>query len=185
VVIEPAPENGLYFLTFPDDATAHRIAVLAQHCRREYGLRAPPLLSWRFHVSLHNVGKYGVSGLPETVVRKASDAAAKVKADPFVVMFNRVESFSRRDGRYPLVLRGDDSVVGLEMLHRSLGVSMRMAGLKASLNFTPHLTLSYGERPITERPIQPIRWIVREFALIHSLIGETKYIRRGCWSLGS
>jgi RNA 2',3'-cyclic 3'-phosphodiesterase len=185
VVVEPPPENGLYFLTFPDDATARRIAGLAHRCRREYGLRAPPLLSWRFHVSLHNVGQYGASGVPGTVVLKASNAAAKVKASPFAVMFNRVESFSGRDGHYPLVLRGDDGVVGLEMLNRSLGVSMRMVGLKASLNFTPHVTLSYGERPVEERLIQPIRWTVREFALIHSLIRKTKYIRLGCWSLGA
>jgi 2'-5' RNA ligase len=123
--------------------------------------------------------------VPGTVVLKASDAAAKVKASPFAVMFNRVESFSGRDGHYPLVLRGDDGVVGLEMLNRSLAVSMRMMGLKASLNFTPHLTLSYVERPIKERLIPPVRWTVREFALVHSLIGETKYIRLGCWSLGA
>ena len=184
-MIEPPPKNGLYFLTFPDAATAQRIAALAHQCRREYRLRAPPLLSSRFHVSLHNVGQYDASGVPETVVLKASDAAGKVKASPFAVMFNRVESFSGRDGKYPLVLRGDDGVVGLEMLYRSLGVSMRMAGLKASLNFTPHLTLSYGERLIKEQLIQPISWTVREFALIHSLIGETKYIRLGCWPLGA
>ena len=184
-MVEPPPENGLYFLTFPDDATAHRIAALAHHCRREYGLRAPPLLSWRFHVSLQNVGRYGALGVPETVVLKASNAAANVKASPFAVMFNRVESFSGRDGHHPLVLRGDDGVVGLEMLNRSLGVSMRMAGLKASLNFTPHLTLSYGERLIKERLIQPISWTVREFALIHSLYGKTKYIPLGCWPLGA
>ena len=99
-------------------------------------------------------------------------------------MFNRVESFSGRDGHYPLVLRGDDGVVGLEILYRSLGTAMLLVGLKARLDFTPHLTLLYSDYCIKEHFVQPVSWTVREFSLILSLRGKTKYIPLGRWKLG-
>jgi 2'-5' RNA ligase len=182
-VSDPPEEFGLYFLVFPEQRAAARIETLARRYRAEYGFRGKPRPTSIFHVSLQNLGQYDELPLSAINERKANDAAAQVKANPFVVMFNRVESFSGGGGRYPLVLRGDDGVVGLEMLGRSLGVSMRMAGLKARFDFTPHLTLLYGERPIRERFIQPISWTVREFVLVRSLIGKSKYIRLGRWPL--
>jgi RNA 2',3'-cyclic 3'-phosphodiesterase len=119
----------LYFLIFPDVRTATRIAALARHCRCEYGLSAKPLLTSRFHISLQNLGEYDEMRTPENVAVKARAAAANVKMSPFAVMFDRVESFSGRKCHYPLVLRGDDGVVGLGILYRSLGVAMRSAGL--------------------------------------------------------
>jgi 2'-5' RNA ligase len=51
------------------------------------------------------------------------------------------------------------------------------------LNFTPHLTLSYDNYRIKERFVEPISWTVREFELVLSLVGETKYEVRGRWQL--
>ena len=182
---ESKDEFGLYYLVFPNEQAAARIETLAYWCRSEYGLHGTPRPRWIFHVSLQNLGQYDELHPLQIMERKAGEAAAQVKANPFVVMFNRVESFSGGDGSYPLVLRGDDGVVGLEMLYRAISVSMRTAGLKARLSFTPHLTLLYGERPIREQFIQPISWTVREFALVRSLIKKTKYIRLGCWPLAA
>jgi RNA 2',3'-cyclic 3'-phosphodiesterase len=33
------------------------------------------------------------------------------------------------------------------------------------------------------RAIEPIGWTVREFVLIDSLLGKTRYDVKGCWSL--
>jgi 2'-5' RNA ligase len=51
------------------------------------------------------------------------------------------------------------------------------------MNFTPHLTLSYDNCRIKERFVQPISWTVREFKLVLSLVGETKYDFLGRWQL--
>ena len=67
----------------------------------------------------------------------------------------------------------------LTSLHRSLGAGMQKAGIGRSmtLRFTPHITLLYGDRMVTERSIEPVRWIVRDFALVHSLRGHTHVAR--------
>jgi RNA 2',3'-cyclic 3'-phosphodiesterase len=179
VGIEPLARDGLFFSIFPDAATAVRIARVARHCRRQYGLSGRPQATSRFHISLQDLGEY--EGMPESVIAKASDAAAIVRMMPFAVMFDRVASFSGRAGNHPLVLRGDDGVVGLTMLYRSLGLAMQTMGLKARLDFTPHITLLYDGQRIDEQPIEPIFWTVREFVLVRSLIGRTKHILLGRW----
>lgn len=183
MVFAPPTQFGLYFLIFPDGLAAARIAALAHQCRREYRLRAKPLPISRFHISLQNLGVYDDMRTPEHIAVKARDAAANVKMNPFAVMFDRVESFSSRKRHYPLVLRGDGGVVGLEIFYRSLGIAMRLAGLKSRLNFTPHITLLYDDHRIAERPIEPIGWTVREFELILSLNGQTIYRPLGRWQL--
>jgi RNA 2',3'-cyclic 3'-phosphodiesterase len=173
----------LYFLTFPNAPTAEQIAGLARSALRECGLKGRPLQTSRFHVSLHHLAEYDPQQSLKTFALKGRAAAATVRTSPFAVMFNRIESFSSRNGRYPLVLRGDDGVVGLEMFHRSLGMAMRFMGLKARLHCTPHLTLSYGDRRIKEHFVEPVSWTVREFWLILSLHGISKYVPLGRWKL--
>jgi 2'-5' RNA ligase len=183
LVFAPLKRVGLHFLTFPAVSTAARMAALAWRCRREYGLSAKPLPTSRFHVSLVSFGEFDERETAEALAVRARDALANFSAGPFVVMLDRVESFSGRDHRYALVLRGDDGVVGLEMLYQKLGIAMRWAGFKLPLNFTPHLTLSYDNYRIKERFVEPISWTVREFELVLSLVGETKYEVRGRWQL--
>ena len=167
---KPPTKFGLFTVVFPDEQAAARIEALVCRVRRDCRLKVKPLLTSRFHVSLNNLGEYADRGMAEAVALKACEAAAGVRVNPFTVMFNLLQrQFTGRAGQRALVLRGDDGVVGLEILYRSLTTAMRMAGFKSPLHFTPHLTLSYGEQPIEERFIEPISWTVREFALILSL----------------
>jgi RNA 2',3'-cyclic 3'-phosphodiesterase len=184
-VRKPPIKFGVFILILPDERAAARIEALACRVRRDCGLRAKPLVTSRFHVSLNNLGEYEDRRTAETVVLRARDAVTDVRESPFTVMFNLVQSFSGRPGDRPLVLRGDEGVVGLEKLYHSLGVALRRGGIKSPSCFTPHLTLSYGERPVEERFVEPISWIVRDFALVLSLRGETQYVFEGRWSLGA
>src|SRR5580693_3756018 len=160
--------NGLFFSIFPDQAAAARIANTAEHFRRAYGFEKAPLLTDRFHVTVHGLGNY--DGLPRSVVAKAIAAGMAVSEKPFDVAFDRVTSFAGSDA---LVLRGRDSVDGLVMFHQSLAIAMWNSGLCASLQFKPHITLLYDGRRIEEQFIEPIRWTVRDFVLVHSLRGRT------------
>jgi 2'-5' RNA ligase len=45
------------------------------------------------------------------------------------------------------------------------------------------VTLLYDERGIAEHAIEPVSWTVREFVLVHSLRGQSKYIPLGRWPL--
>jgi RNA 2',3'-cyclic 3'-phosphodiesterase len=185
LVSKPQGEFGLYFLVFPDAAAAARIETLAHHCRSEYGLHGKPRPRSIVHVSLLNLGLYDDLKSPKFAALEASDAAEQVRATPFTVAFNYVQSFSHPNGRYPLVLRGEDGMVGLEKLYQCLGTSMRMVGFKTRPDFTPHVTLMYGHRRISERSIEPISWSVREFSLVLSLRGKTKYILLDRWPFGA
>jgi len=184
LVSKPRGKFGLYLLVFPDAQAAVRIETLAHHCRSEYCLQGEPRPRSILHVSLLNLGLYDDLKSPKFAALEASDAAEQVRATPFTVAFNYVQSFSHPDGRYPLVLRGDDGIVGLEKLYQCLGTCMRMVGFKTRPDFTPHVTLIYGHRRISERSIEPISWTVREFSLVLSLRGKTKYILLDRWPLG-
>ena len=37
------------------------------------------------------------------------------------------------------------------------------------------MTLLYGDRLVAERPVDSVSWAVREFALVHSLLGRSRY----------
>ena len=79
-------------------------------------------------------------------------------------------SFSGKPGHLPLVLRGEGAA-GVTALQNALGNALAKAGLGARQS-APHLTLLYDARRIDEQPIEPIDWTVREFVLVHSLLGQ-------------
>jgi 2'-5' RNA ligase len=171
--------DGLFFSIFPDQVAAVRIANTAEHFRRAYGLKGVPLWTDRFHVTVQGLGSY--DGLPRSVVAKAIEAGAAVTSRPFEVAFDRVTSFAGSDA---LVLRGGDGVYGIVMFHHDLGVAMRKSGLSAGSQITPHITLLYERRRVEEQFIEPIRWTVRDFVLVHSWRGRTMHIPLERWRLG-
>ena len=64
----------------------------------------------------------------------------------------------------------------------AIGATLARKGLKrlAKREFMPHITLLYAERSVDEYPIEPIRWIVNDFVLIHSMRGHSHLAR---WAL--
>jgi 2'-5' RNA ligase len=182
-MIELEGPTRLFFSVFPDPPAAVRIGQTAQNLRRKYGFKGRPLLRSRFHCSLCPCEDSNRA--PAAVVAEVREAAATVRTPAFEVSFNCAKSFSGREAHYPLVLTGEDGVIGLMMLYSSLCTAMRGIGFwpKAPSAFTPHVTLLYDRLRITERFIDPICWTVREFVLVLSLVGRTKYDLLGRWQL--
>jgi RNA 2',3'-cyclic 3'-phosphodiesterase len=181
--LNPAAPVRLFFSIFPDASAAARIAQVARDLRCRHRLKGQPLLTARFHSSLYGFDRHASASLP--VCAKAREAAARIMAPPFRVSFNCAKSFSGRAGNHPLVLTGDDGVVGLTMLYSSLGMALRAVGFRpsASSAFTPHVTLLYDTHRINEQEIEPIAWTVREFVLVLSLDGRTKHVPLEHWQL--
>jgi RNA 2',3'-cyclic 3'-phosphodiesterase len=177
---EPRESAGLFLSIFPDLPTAAQMAQVALNLRRSYRLSGRPHLTTRFHCSL-----YSFDSVPPAIAAKPKAAAATVKAAPFRVSFNCAKSFSDRPGRHPLVLIGDDGLVGLTMLCSSLGAALRNVPFRPNGRpvLTPHVTLLYDGCRIDEQPIEPICWTVGELVLLRSLIGQTKHVRLGQWLL--
>lgn len=183
----PTPTDGLFFAVFPDTSTAAGIAKLAQQLCRETRSRSRPLAAGRLHVTLHHLGNFA-GGLPQARVDAAMRAAASIRMNPFTVEFDKMTSFAVKPRPGPMVLAGDEGVVGIHALHDALGLVLQDAGfgdraLKPGTSYTPHVTLVYGMPPLPPRPIESVCWNVREFALVHSLLGRTRHVVLARWPL--
>lgn len=168
-------ESGrLYFAVVPDIHTAAKIHRLAGVLKQAHGFGGELIKRECLHVSLLFLGRGS-----EPVARRACEAVADVKMQPFEVSFDHTASFRGRPGSRPFVLGGGDTLDRLKSLGHRLGAAIAEKGMgrRARRDFTPHITLLYGERAVDEYPIEPIRWTVNEFVLIHSLLGHVHLAR--------
>lgn len=179
------PSDRLFFAVYPDANAAQRIVELVEAVRAKHHMRGNPLRLDRLHVTLHHLGDY--AGLPESLIAAASAAAARMAMAPFAVDFDLLASFTGRARKRPCVLRGggEDANAPLFAFQRALGEQLRTAGLGRHVErrFTPHVTLLYDERALAPEPVPPVGWYVRDFVLIHSLLGKTEHRVLGRWSL--
>jgi RNA 2',3'-cyclic 3'-phosphodiesterase len=166
------PKSGatdrLFLAVVPPADVAARIARLARHLKIGHDLRGKPLEPAHFHVTLCHLGD-GI-GVPADVVALATERTASIAMPSFKVAFDRVESF--KNGA--LVMRGDDSVIGLEVLQQRLSDALD-GSPQLARPFTPHLTLLRDRHLVPEHDIEPIEWQVEEVVLVHSLLGKTTH----------
>ncbi len=172
-------EGRVFLAVIPDARAAAKIHRLAGILKRAHGFAAQPIEPDRLHATLFFLG-----ALSARAVRIVSEAAREVPTPPFEVSFDRTISFRRKSGGHesgghPFVLAGGDGLNRLKSFQQRLGVALTTKGLRrlAGKDFTPHVTLMYGERCVDEYPIEPVCWTVSEFLLIHSLAGHTRLAR--------
>jgi 2'-5' RNA ligase len=181
------PTDGLFFAIFPDKHTAAGIAKLTPQLCAETRSKSKPLAANRLHATLLHLGNFA-GGLPPARVDAAMRAAASVSMAPFTVEFDSALSFALKPRPGPLVLGGGEGVVGLHALHDLLGPALQDAGfgdraVAANAPYTPHVTLAYGMPWLAPRPVEAVSWNVREFALVHSLLGRTRHVVLARWPL--
>ena len=169
----------LFLAAVPDTGAAARIFGLARALKQAHRFPGKLIEPECLHVSLFFLGEF-----EEQLVRIVCDAATRVRARPFEVQFERSVSFLGRPGNRPFVLIGDKGLEQLRSFRQTLGVALARKGLKrlAKREFTPHVTLLYADRKVEEYPIEPIRWTVNEFVLVHSMRGHRHLAR---WPLSS
>ena len=179
----PEPTDRLFFAIFPPADAALNAAAIAEDLRERHRLRGKPLASDRLHVTLNHLGDY--AGVPNDIVAAAMRAGAAISAPAFEVGFDRVTSFSSRPRNKPVILRGEEGLAPLIAFQQALALQMRKAGLGrlAEQNYVPHVTLLYDDAGVTQEAIEPVGWSVREFVLVHSLLGQTRHIVLARWPL--
>lgn len=161
-------EDVMYFaLRPPPDIGRAAQAVLARAAAPCRPTRPVPLA--RLHVSL-----LGVAGPDPEVLA----AAERVRARPFRIAFNRLGAWGRGEGVRPVVLWGDEGVIGAEWLHEALEAALR-AGPPRTI--CPHMTLAREADAIPERIVAPVSWWVRDFVLVRSGGGRSEVLGR--WPL--
>jgi RNA 2',3'-cyclic 3'-phosphodiesterase len=179
----PQRTNRLLLVAYLDVEPRARATELRQELLHRHALSGTPVPAQILHVTLLHLDDH--AELPSSLVADAIAVGAKVNMPPFEVTFDRVVSLSRQ-GKMPLALCGGEGVAGLMAFQQALRVAMTKGGLGRYVKrkkFNPHVTLFYDRRHIDEPVIEPIRWTVREFALVHSLLGQTRHIRLASWPL--
>jgi 2'-5' RNA ligase len=178
---EPSQKERIFFAALPDAQTAARIYAQAEAFQRKHGFTGTLILPEHLHVTLFHLGDW--AALPEEIVKLAKDAAGQVKAAPFEVVFPRAESFRNATGVYPFVLTGDAKE--WQTLHTSLAAALTKTGLGGATRgeFKPHVTLVYDKVRVKPLKIAPVSWTVREFVLVHSVLGKTTHSHLGRWPL--
>jgi 2'-5' RNA ligase len=169
------PLNNFFFAAQPDKATGQRILSCGQQLHVQHRLSATLFARERLHASLVGLGRY--AHVPYKYLAVANHAAMSIALPPFEITFNRAVSFKRgnSEAKSPLVLVGDQ-VKGLHDLRKAQLEAMQQVGFRFKpATFLPHITLLYDKHRIAEQPIEPIHWMVSEFVLIHSHIGQHRY----------
>jgi 2'-5' RNA ligase len=183
-ILTAAPKSRahrLFFALRPDAETTARIVVLREDLGRARGFSGTLLKPDHLHVSLMFLGSW--DAMPERVLARACEGAARVNARPVRVTFDRAGSFESKEGNFPFVLRSDDAA--LLALHASLAQALtaEKLGTLVRAAFTPHMTLLYDRRFTEETPIAPITWTAREIVLVHSLYGRNTHKHLASWPL--
>lgn len=161
-------QGRLFFALWPDDAVRHALLHwqtqnLSSNVRWQH--RAD------FHLTLHFLGRIEAPVLPELV--KLGASAPRVG---FGIVLDEVGHWAR-----PQVLWCGPSSPGASLaeLHRYLGDRLPGIGLTPETRpFKPHVTLARNVKsPPDHRPLAPISWAVREWALVASVPGPAPHYR--------
>jgi len=159
----------VFFTIKPDPGAALQIQRLTDRLGPSHCLTGQIVSPDRLHVSLNSLGPHD----PWSAAR-AMEAVSTIRTPPFVVAFNRLASFGRGNGPRPLVLWGDEGVIGVFRLHTAIHAALADAQVvgRRERQIEPHVTLLRDRRVVPDQPIPPIRWTVRELLLIRSVRGE-------------
>lgn len=183
----PTPEpatNKLLMAIKPGWEDALRIARFGSEVSEKLGLRGRLVTPELLHFTLHYIGLF--PEVPDGVVDIATACGDTVSMPPFTVSLNKMMSFRRPRGRPPIVLCGDDGVLGLRILYRTLGDALRTRtfGRWQPRPFEPHMTLTYEGMAIETLDIEPITFTINEFLLVNSLVGKGQHVPLARWQLG-
>ncbi|WP_337187266.1 2'-5' RNA ligase family protein [Phenylobacterium sp.] len=170
-----AGKHVLYFALLPPSGAAAAALAIAETARRRHGLKAKPVAAARLHVSLNGVGAF--KRPPGPVIDKAADAAKSVAARPFTVEFNRLASWTPGATGRPLVLWGEEGVIGVNGLYSAIHKALVRFGMapRREPRFEPHMTLLRDPGEAPDEVVPPLNWRVTEFVLVHAVHGEGRY----------
>jgi 2'-5' RNA ligase len=177
--------ESLFFALQPDVTAITQINETADVLRMQHKLSGRFITADRLHVTLHFVGDS--SAISPEQLESVHAAAAAIKLPAFDVSFDKALSFRSAKAERPLVLTSSSPMTSLQLFRYELGDQLRRRGIKAEkATFTPHITLSYDEYVLEEQVLAaPIKWTTREFVLIKSFVGKSRYDVLGRWPLGA
>ena len=178
-----APAHNLFFALWPDADVRDAIDAAARKLKQDHAPRGRWIPRHRYHMTLHFLGRHDPAN--DDRVARAVAAGDRVEARAFGLVLDRAGSFANRS--IPWWIGCGMVLPELRALWEALGTRLREEGIAPPGN-TPlvaHVTvLRDAERTLMPRPIHPIDWPVREFALIDSQLGsDARYTVLRRWDL--
>ena len=176
--------HRLFFALLPDTATRERMADLASALRQRHEAGGRLIGAHRYHLTLQFLGD--ADRFQHERAQAAQAAAADVAANAFDLRLDRAGSFRNRS--IPWWLGCERTPAGLQALWDRLGVALAKRGVRVEggHSLTPHVTVVRDAAGPLHPPVavEPIRWRVADFALIHSQLGSRNaYTVLGQWPL--
>jgi 2'-5' RNA ligase len=185
----PPPEprrhrHNLFFAVKLDEAATGSVVGIRSDLQRTFGLQEPNVAPEQLHMTLFPVASSDEPPAPDFLDR-VRGAAATVAAAPFTVELDRILSFRNRRTAKPLVLAGRRPSEPFIALQRRISLAVGACGLHACPHDfgTPHVTLTWDRDIERELEIDPIPLVAREFAFIHSHVGQRRHDMLGRWPL--
>lgn len=176
------PTNTFVALRPPLPVAQRFYSRAAQLCSQAgiAGSRRPSSI---LHMTILPIGRYG-GRMPRELLKQIGRAVSMVRLPAIEIMLDQAGSFETRKRDAPFVLEGSElaEVCGLRLAIRA---ALRVNGLHvpASRSYAPHMTLAYASRRSPRARVEPFIWHAREFQLIESWVGQTRYVELGRWPL--
>ena len=167
----------LFFALRPDEAIAARVTALSSRLKRDNCLAGKPLKSENLHVTVFPF--WQGDAVTADLVEDASRCAQAIQASAFDVVFDMAMSFRRKED-YCLVLGDTRGAAGIYNLQRKF--VMCFPHIRAG-SLTPHMTLLYADKFVDKQPVEPVRWMARDFVLIQSFVGQGRHQVMARWPL--
>ena len=174
-------QGAVYFAFKPEPETADQIIALGSYLRAKHALKSdvsPAVL----HATVCPIGE--VPGLPDERVEAARKIAGGMDGKPLELILDRVRTHPNGQDKAPVVAFCSDGAPRMELFRHALTGDLRRAGFVIGRKLPePHVTLFYDRCNVDKEEITPIRWIVRDFVLVHSIRGEGRHVVLGQWTL--
>lgn len=164
----------LFIALWPGPAV--REALRAARDAWHWPPRAVPVAADQLHLTLHFIGS-----VPAARVIDIAAALRGVPVPPFELQLSRPALWPHG---IAVLERADGASVParLAALHAALGDTLRTLALPAEARrLRPHVTLArhaQGAAPPAAEPAQPLRWPVRDCALVESRAGAYRVLER-------
>lgn len=181
---------SLFFALWPDAELRRQIAERREQLRLEHrGVFASWFPTACYHVTVQDLTAID-GALATTLVPRAIAAADRLSAAAFDLHLDQAAGHPGPNNRYRWMLSSKATPPGLKELRRGLLEQLRAQGRSPTpTGSAPHLTLHYNAgRQLPARPIEPLAWAVREFALLRSVEGGAdgfRYEVLGRWPLAA
>jgi 2'-5' RNA ligase len=172
--LSPIREStDLFFGLRPSDRANQLATNIAGDLMRRFGVAEPirPL-----HVSLQPLRRRETYS--DLELAEIKEQLSSVFFEPFMLKFDEIMSFDKKEGKHALVLCCSKPNTFLLDLHRRMIEAQGQPGVEGGSvpGLTPHMTLFYTHQTVLRQSLEtPVRWLVRDFHMLWSHAGECRH----------